>query len=77
MEVVVTARIVAAAAAVLCLLAPRIAAACPSCAGNDGGGIGPIVLLGLMILLPFGIAYVIYRVIRAADSRPSRVGRLP
>jgi hypothetical protein len=34
------------------LLLPAAAEACPACATRDGSGIGLLVLLGAMILLP-------------------------
>lgn len=40
--------------------------ACPSCAGNDQGGIAVALLIGGMILLPFAAAAVVARVIRRA-----------
>jgi len=73
----VTWRVFAAAAAALCVMAPRIAQACPSCAGREDGGVGRIVLLGLMIVLPFFIAYIVYRVIRFADAQANRIERVP
>jgi hypothetical protein len=43
---------------------PRLALACPQCAGNDKGGIFAGVLIGSMIVLPFIVAGAVYRVIR-------------
>jgi hypothetical protein len=40
-----------------------IALLCPYCAGSDGGGAGTALLLGAMILLPFGITWVVTRAI--------------
>jgi hypothetical protein len=46
------------------LAVPRLALACPQCAGNEKGGIGAGILIGSMIVLPFVVAGVVYRVIR-------------
>ena len=73
----VTARALAMITVALCVLAPRVAEACPSCAGSNSGGIGWLFILGAMIFLPFGIAYVVYRVIRSVDNQTTRIGRLP
>jgi len=73
----VTAKFLALITVSLCVLAPRIAEACPSCAGNSAGGMGWLAVLGAMVFVPFAIAYVIYRVIRAADNQATRIGRLP
>ncbi|MFZ5471532.1 MAG: hypothetical protein ACOZIN_19070 [Myxococcota bacterium] len=54
------------AAALLFTLAPRLALACPACAGRDEGGVTKVFLLGAMILLPFGVALVTGQVIRRA-----------
>jgi hypothetical protein len=46
---------------------PRLALACPSCAGRDEGN--PVftgILIGSMIFLPFVIAGVVYRLIRTS-----------
>jgi hypothetical protein len=50
-------------------LLPRLAWACPQCAGRDGGGVATGVLLGSMILLPFGITAVVVSVIRRAGKQ--------
>jgi hypothetical protein len=47
------------------LLAPALAAACPYCATGSGGGVGLSVALGALLLLPFGVAGVVYSVLRA------------
>jgi hypothetical protein len=54
---------------VLVLAVPRLALACPQCAGNDKGGIGAGVVIGAMILIPFPIVWFVARLIRKhADS---------
>lgn len=56
---------VALVAAVV-VAAPRLALACPVCAGNENsGGAMRVVALGFMILLPFVIAAVVIGVIRS------------
>lgn len=45
------------------------ALACPACAGNGDGGVGRIVALGAMILLPFAITTFVVRAIRSATPR--------
>jgi hypothetical protein len=48
---------------------PRLAWACPQCAGNDKGGIMVGVVIGMMILLPFPVVWFVARLIRKhADS---------
>jgi hypothetical protein len=61
----------AAAAGVLATLVPRLAAACPACAGNNRGGGARLVLLGSFILLPFVLFAAVARIIRGLDrDRP-------
>ena len=50
------------------LALPRVAFACPSCAGSEEGGTSRIILLGLMILIPFCIVAGVFRVLRTASS---------
>jgi hypothetical protein len=57
-------RLVAGAASACALLAPAVAAACPYCATGANQGIGMSVALGAFILLPFGVAGVVYSVLR-------------
>ena len=40
------------------------AAACPQCASREGSGYLGAVLLGAMILLPFGVFAIVLRIIR-------------
>ena len=58
------------------------------CANQQPGGVARILALGVMMLLPFGIAFVVYRALRRAapdngdgsraraevDARAGRVG---
>ena len=61
-------RFLAAAAALLLLHAvPGTALACPSCARGDAG-YGPIIALGVMILLPFAIAAAVVPALRRPAS---------
>lgn len=62
-----------APAAVAVLLLPRLADACPMCAGQQPGGVARIVALGLMLLLPFSIAVVVHRALRR--STPPMIGQ--
>ncbi len=43
---------------------PAAAWACPSCAGRSDGGVGRIILLAAVILLPFVVFFVARSVIR-------------
>lgn len=62
-------RVVASIAAALLALAPAAAAwACPSCATRTGPGAGTIILIGAMIAVPYGVAYVALKVIRRLDK---------
>lgn len=58
----------AAALAFTLVLLPRLAAACPMCASQQPGGTARIVALGLMILLPFSIAFVVFQALRRAGG---------
>jgi hypothetical protein len=44
-----------------------IALLCPYCASGSGGGYAAAVLLGAMILLPFGITWIVTRAIKKID----------
>ena len=50
------------------ILAPGAALACPSCAGRDGPGLGALLAVGGMILVPYAVAFVAVRVIRRLDQ---------
>jgi len=56
------------------LLLPRLAAACPMCASRQPGGVARIVALGVMILLPFAIAFVVVRALRRSGALPTEDG---
>lgn len=58
----------AALAFATALAAPRVALACPSCAGNPDGGITRYVLIGLMIAAPYVAATVVIRLIRKGEA---------
>lgn len=59
-------------ACALLLAFPRLAEACPTCAGKEPGGPARIVALGVMILLPFGIAFALWRVLRSGREDGNR-----
>lgn len=59
-------RLAVLAACALILAFPQLAEACPVCAGKEPGGPARIVVLGAMILLPFGIAFAVWRALRGA-----------
>jgi hypothetical protein len=50
------------------LILPRFAEACPQCASQQAGGVARIVALGLMMLLPFGVAFVVFGALRRASK---------
>lgn len=56
------------------LLVPSLAQACPMCASQQPGGVARTIALGLMILLPFSIAFVVFRALRRA-SRMTTEGK--
>jgi len=47
------------------VLTPTLALACPSCAAGNNGGNGLRFALGAFLLLPFGVAGVVYSVLRS------------
>ncbi len=58
-----------AALLLVTLAVPRVATACPQCAGREDGGIFAGVIIGAMILLPFPLVWFVARLIRKhADS---------
>jgi hypothetical protein len=61
--------IVTGLASVIALLAPRVALACPYCAGRAGGGIATGIVLVTFVSLPFLFSWVVYRVIRAGTRQ--------
>jgi len=54
-------------------LLPRLADACPMCASQQPGGVARIVALGLMILVPFSVAYAVFRALRRAGAATTEV----
>jgi hypothetical protein len=64
-------------AAFAMLLLPRVAEACPMCASQQPGGTARVAALGLMLLLPFAIALVVFRALRRAGvlTAPLSEGR--
>ncbi|MCC6997079.1 MAG: hypothetical protein IT370_20870 [Deltaproteobacteria bacterium] len=50
----------------LLLLAPRLAEACPQCAGRSAGSSLIPYLIGSLVLFPFAVVYVIHRIIKKA-----------
>ena len=64
-----------ALAALLALVAPAAAEACPQCAGRSDGGIARALILGSFVLFPFAIAAVVVRVIRAGQRDDARAAR--
>jgi hypothetical protein len=47
---------------------PRIALACPSCAGNPDGGVARYLLIGLMVAAPYVAATVVIRFVRKGEA---------
>lgn len=60
-------RILSSLAAVAVALAPSLALACPVCAGRETNTTMIATLLGLMIAVPYAIAVVVIRVVRATE----------
>lgn len=53
-----------------------VAEACPQCAGRQGGGNLIPILIGAIILFPFGVVFVIHRIIKSAPpGHDPRIGR--
>jgi hypothetical protein len=57
-----------AAIAVVALLAPAAALACPYCAAGSKQSAGLSFALGAFILLPFGVAGAVYSVLRSESE---------
>lgn len=55
---------------------PRIAWACPSCAANDDAGTTTLLLIGGMIVLPWIVAWVVYRVVKRSNIFGTEAGDL-
>jgi hypothetical protein len=56
------------------LLWSEVALACPQCASREGGGYGGVLLLGGMILSPFVVAMISWRVIRRLTDSAQNAG---
>ena len=50
-----------------CVTLPRLAWACPQCAGRNEGGVVRGILIASMMVLPFVITGVVYKVIREGE----------
>jgi hypothetical protein len=50
------------------LILPQLAEACPTCASQQPGGTARIAALGMMLLLPFGIGFVVFGALRRASA---------
>ena len=50
--------------------APGTAWACPSCALREGPGLGIFAAVGVMILMPYLVAWVAIRVVRRLERGP-------
>jgi hypothetical protein len=59
----------AALLAVALVALPALAEACPQCASREGSGMATVLMLGSMILLPFGVFFVVLRVVKRVESR--------
>jgi len=55
--------------AVALVALPALAEACPQCASREGSGMATVFMLGSMILLPFGVFFVVLRVVKRVESR--------
>ena len=54
---------------VLLVGAAAPAAACPQCAGRSDGGVGGVIALGVMIVLPFAIVALAWPAIRRGPTQ--------
>lgn len=57
------------------LFLPGLAQACPMCASQQPGGFARIVALGLMLVLPFAIAYLVGAALRRSGWATESSGR--
>lgn len=55
---------------------PRLAWACPSCAANNDSGGATLLLVGGMIVLPWIVSWVVYRVIKRSKIFGTEAGEL-
>jgi hypothetical protein len=56
------------AIAALAVLAESAALACPACAGREDGGMFGVYAMGVMILFPFAVSLVGWRVLRRLNQ---------
>lgn len=66
----VTRRLALASFAALAVALATPAIACPQCAGRSDGGVGAVIALGVMILLPFAIVALAWPAIRRGPAQP-------
>jgi hypothetical protein len=57
-------------AALVVMLAPAAAWACPACATRSGPGAGALALVAGMIAVPYAVAVVTLKIIRRLDRDP-------
>jgi hypothetical protein len=50
---------------------PRLAEACPTCASQQPGGTARVAALGVMLLFPFAIGFVVFGALRRASGLPA------
>ena len=50
--------------ALVLMLLPSLAAACPACVGQDNRNTSILKLIGAFMLVPFGVFYAVLRTIR-------------
>ncbi len=62
-------RILVVGASIAGAVAPAAALACPQCASRAGAGPMQTIALGALLILPFAVAGVVYRIIRAQLRR--------
>jgi hypothetical protein len=56
------------AVALAILVLPQLAQACPACASQQPGGTARIAALGVMLLLPFAVGFVVVGALRRAGG---------
>ncbi len=66
-----------AAFAALAVLAPGVAYACPACAGREEGSMFGIYAMGVMILFPFAVSFIGWRVLRRLNQDLSSESSTP
>ena len=57
-----------ALAALVVLLVPELGWACPACAAREGTNMQTLLVIGSMMMLPFGVAGVVIFLIRKGDN---------